>query len=1091
MSKSGMLFLLLAVTINPAAYSQTVIDVNASTATTVDANQTSGSPVTVNVSGSAVLSGSPGIQKTDGGDLIINFNDAASINAAGTGVIVSNSLVSLTINSSSSADPVITTMSNGIGNNGGISGNLINHASLSVDISGFRIIGDVVGLFNNAGDIRSNAGATNGINISQTVGNGFTNSGHIGSDGVGRFQIKGIRLGGLLTGDFENNGAIFSLNNGIRLDRAGTSMTGNFTNTGSINSSQFTAIQVDGAVGGSFTNTGAILSGTGGGDNGILISGTVGAGGGGTGFTNSGTIGTSGQRVGGSGILINGTVTGDFLNDTGGDIFSTNLGISLQSDVTMSFTNNASIDVINDDGILISGGVGGTFENGGSIMSGDNGIFISGNGVGSSFENNGPITSGNNGIFIGGDGAGDSFQNTGSIMAVGDGIFITGDGVVSSFENTASITSDNVGIFIGGDGVGGSFENSGPISSVNTGIFVSGNGVGDTFENSGTILSDNDSGIFIGDRVGSGFTNSGQIGSSAQRVAQRGIEVTEIVTGDFLNDTGGDIFSTDRGINLASNITGNFTNNALIDSLNQDAIIIGGSVEGSFTNIGVLSAENDGIRVSAAVGGSFENSGSILSDNGNGISVRGTVGSGFTNSGQLGTSAQRIGSQGIFIDGRVTGDFLNSASIFATDEGIRLNAGATSVTGNLINFGGAIEAGEEGVRIQGDVGGHFTNSGTVISTGEGAIRILGTVLGNFTNTSNVTGDTVGVRLGGLGPDSTFSNEGTISGTDDDGVEITLTGAGNRTLNNTGTITGNSTAIDVNSGGIAFINSGSVNGNVDLEIDFPHNVTLDSSGAVNGFLEMGDNPANTVTFTGTGDALFSEEVTDGIRNEGDLNLLRALIKEGTGQWTIDQDLSVEPNTTIINEGALLIEADTQLTSINGVIVNNTGALGGDGTISGAVTINSGGVLAPGASPGTITLNSDLTLNAGAVLDYELDTSDVAGGRVNDLTVVNGDLILDGVLNITDLGAFAEGSYTLIQVDGAITDNGLEIGTLPAEYHGSITVTANAVILNVIFQPIPEEPLIVPIFGHGGLLLLMLGMLLLAWFAFRREGIAKSL
>ena len=722
LSKSGLVSLLAAVAISPMAYSQTVIDVTSSTSTTVDANQTTGSPVTVNISGSAVLSGSPGIEKDDEGNLTINFSGSTSINTTGIGIDMNASVGDLMINSTSTTNPVIMTTGDGI--------------------------------------------------------------------------------------------------------RSAQNVTGNFTNNATVDSSGNLPIRIDGAVDGSFTNTGALIGGTGSNDHGIFIGGTVGVGGGDTGFTNSGTIGSSGIRVGGEGIRINGTVTGDFVNDAGGTIFSTTEGIFLDqsgASVIGNFTNNANINSSTNKTIEIDGAVGGSFTNAGALLSG------------------------------------------------------------------ASNASD---------------------------------------------------GIDINGSVGDGFTNTGQIGSITnpdQRVRGRGIFINGTVTGNFLNDVGGDIFSVRNGIwldGVGTSLSGNFTNRATINS-----------------------SENTGILISRTLGGNFTNSG--------------------------------------------------------------------TVSGNL-----------------------------------------------------------GVRIGRFDAGVTFTNSGTITGTGDVGVEIDLTGAGPHTLINTSTISGSGTAIDINEGGIAFTNRGIVNGNVDLEPNFPHNVTLDSSGVVNGFLEMGDDPANTVIFTGTGNALFSEEVTDGIRNEGDLNTLRALIKEGTGQWTIDQDLTVRPNATI-NEGTLLVEADTLLTSANGVIVNNTGALGGDGTISGAVSINSGGVLAPGASPGTITLNDDLTLNAGAMLDYELDTPDVVGGGVNDLTVVTGDLILGGVLNITDLGGFAEGSYTLIQVTGAITDNGLTIGMLPPGFEASITVTANEVILNAT----AVDALPIPTFGHGGLLLLILSVLLIASFAFRSQMIAS--
>jgi fibronectin-binding autotransporter adhesin len=68
------------------------------------------------------------------------------------------------------------------------------------------------------------------------------------------------------------------------------------------------------------------------------------------------------------------------------------------------------------------------------------------------------------------------------------------------------------------------------------------------------------------------------------------------------------------------------------------------------------------------------------------------------------------------------------------------------------------------------------------------------------------------------------------------------------------------------------------------------------------------------------------------------------------------------------------------------------------IGGAVTVANGGRIAPGNSPGTLTMGS-LMLNAGSVLDFELGQANTAGGTQNDLINVNGDLTLDGTLNVT--------------------------------------------------------------------------------------------
>jgi outer membrane autotransporter protein len=120
-----------------------------------------------------------------------------------------------------------------------------------------------------------------------------------------------------------------------------------------------------------------------------------------------------------------------------------------------------------------------------------------------------------------------------------------------------------------------------------------------------------------------------------------------------------------------------------------------------------------------------------------------------------------------------------------------------------------------------------------------------------------------------------------------------------------------------------------------------------------------------------------------------------------------------------------------TGTGAVTVQSGATLGGTGTISGPVTVLSGGHLAPGASPGTLTLGT-LTLNAASQLDYELATPGVVNSGVNDLTVVNGNLTLDGTLNVAALAGFGAGTYRLFNYTGGLTNNVLDLGAVPGGF-----------------------------------------------------------
>jgi fibronectin-binding autotransporter adhesin len=150
-------------------------------------------------------------------------------------------------------------------------------------------------------------------------------------------------------------------------------------------------------------------------------------------------------------------------------------------------------------------------------------------------------------------------------------------------------------------------------------------------------------------------------------------------------------------------------------------------------------------------------------------------------------------------------------------------------------------------------------------------------------------------------------------------------------------------------------------------------------------------------------------------------------------------------TLVEQGRFLINGAT----LGPTDVAIGARLGGTGSIAGRVTIADGAFLEPGDSPGTLTVGA-LVLGSGSVLNYELGLPDIVGGGVNDLTVVTGDLTLDGTLNIADAGGFSRGVYRLIDYGGVLADNGLAIAGLPSRFvPGDMLIsTATAGQVNLI-------------------------------------------
>lgn len=161
---------------------------------------------------------------------------------------------------------------------------------------------------------------------------------------------------------------------------------------------------------------------------------------------------------------------------------------------------------------------------------------------------------------------------------------------------------------------------------------------------------------------------------------------------------------------------------------------------------------------------------------------------------------------------------------------------------------------------------------------------------------------------------------------------------------------------------------------------------------------------------------------------------ATINQRAGTTVLTGNSGAFTGATHVLGGELVVGvagAGTLGNATSTVDVASGARLSGSGVIGGTVTVADGGILAPGNSPGTLTLGG-LVLNNASVLEFELGETGVAGGALNDLLVVNGDLTLDGVLNVTQSagGTYGAGIYRLIDYTGVLTDNTLDLGSMPA-------------------------------------------------------------
>ncbi len=175
-----------------------------------------------------------------------------------------------------------------------------------------------------------------------------------------------------------------------------------------------------------------------------------------------------------------------------------------------------------------------------------------------------------------------------------------------------------------------------------------------------------------------------------------------------------------------------------------------------------------------------------------------------------------------------------------------------------------------------------------------------------------------------------------------------------------------------------------------------------------------------------------------------------------------NFALESGSTLENNGTLVFNGDA--TSADPLVLG--GVIGGSGVLT-TPEVTLSGTVSPGNSPGTLTVVGNVVFTPDSLLEFQL-------GTVSDLLVVNGDLVLDGILNVFDSSGFGLGTYVLIDYAGTLTDNGLSLGELPGGFDYTIENDAANTRISLVVAPIPEP---------GGGVLILGGLAMLA--AWRRR------
>jgi autotransporter-associated beta strand protein len=333
------------------------------------------------------------------------------------------------------------------------------------------------------------------------------------------------------------------------------------------------------------------------------------------------------------------------------------------------------------------------------------------------------------------------------------------------------------------------------------------------------------------------------------------------------------------------------------------------------------------------------------------------------------------------------GNIIKSGTGQLTLTGANTYTGGTSLNGGIVRVENDQALGSGDVYFQQDTRLRYADG---ITLGNELSTVTGSILQVDTGTATQAGDIRGSNLAG-GYYKTGSGELVVLGHAYYGGSTNIV-AGTLTAGADGVLSVTSLHIlaqnarlnllgDQTVGGISGMGTISLNDNI---------LTLDPQ-------------RNTSTFAGT---------LMGTSDSG-------LVMTGSRALTLDGDNESYGGTLRVEGGPVYIQGDYSgmATTING------GILGGNGRLD-AVVVN-GGTLA-GYDGYRLSMDS-LVLGADARILAQLGAS-----SSDSLFNVNGDLVLDGTLDVEDVGGFDPGIYRLFDYGGTLTDNGLEIGAVPGDY-----------------------------------------------------------
>lgn len=887
----------------------------------------------------------------------------------------------------------------------------------------------------------------------------------------------GIRLHNNGTADVLSGVTLAGSHNiGVDIQNGGTlTIQGDITNNGGTNN---TGININN--GGTVTTSGAMVVNGDTGNTGINISN-------GGAVTNSGNLLISGNTNNtGINIRSGGTVTnsGDITVNANAD----SIGVDIHDGGTFSNSKAITINGADDSGNigLRIQGAGATVSQLGSVTAngGLAAVQLTGNGATLAIQGSGnSITADGSadGVLIDSTGA-SSFSASNTVIAVlGSGAGINNnadssninlnnveinatDGPAIRTATTFSAEGNGNVLNVDGSGIGFAFMDAdgnvtGGDLTIGGGYEINGTGTGSTgilakttgSVNSGTKINmSNNAGAAIDAALASAVTNSGTIsytsdsGSAILANSALGFTNSDSVTSSSTTNTS-------ALIALNNNVGNrNINNTGTLSTKSENAVLIDatGTTNNTLTNSGdLIAASANAIAVAMGSGNDAvtQNSGSLtgkinLADGNNTLNLNGGM--------QTGQKTMGSGNDAVSIKGaNSSGDSLmgDGADSFTYTGGSY--SGNVDFTGSdgqdRATFGAVSMANIAHVLSEGGSNSDLTFNNTTANIGKFSVDDLakGTNIGSGWST---------LTLDGANTDITVVDDLLLSGTPEINVNNgatlrsgnSVSEAGDATIHDYDIATTGSSLVSFDgsntqeyggvisgSGGMERIGGGTtylVKDNTytgDTLIGSGSTLSLGNGGNTGSLSDVTNITDNGVL------AVNRSASSDDVALNGVISGSGAFEQNGGGTTRLGGD-NTYAGTTTINGGTLLINGNQ--VGRGTTAVHSSGALGGYGTIGGNVWFDNNTTLTPGDNAaGTLTINGDLRLDAGTNSSWQLGQHYTPGGSFNDLVIVKGDLTLDGDLNVelSENGNFLPGVYRLFSYDGNLTDNTMDIQTLP--------------------------------------------------------------